>query len=309
MNRNRDTYTNNFMKRVVFVLVVAFFVSVLAVGCTGKSAPRQQGRAADSLNVAASGSVSVRAGATVPGIRLPAVRLLGPLNPIPGMDEQGNELRHFVLLVANLGHYESLADLKASPFYLLLCNLYPELGSIRSVSVDLGRGDLWLIRPWAENTSLAINEYNLKMFMGEQEEGSGEIYLRTEDTECLLARFSADDPGSVLINAVDNEGASLRWIPTQNPHDNELRTEPGVEVYTYDPMEAFVQYGADYTGTLKGRPAVFRFYADRQLRLNGELVRYFAFHDNSGGISLYIKGEHIEECLSVDNETFQLQPE
>ena len=210
---------------------------------------------------------------TASAVSLPKLMMPGPIDPIW---EDGD-----IIAIAHIGQFASVEELRESPFYPQLCSLYPSLSDIDALSVDTGRGDLWFISPREENTSLAVNEYNMKMFTEEQERGSGEIYFRTEYAKPMLLRMSADDPGTVDISAVDNNGHALSWIPTQSPSDNRLRNETGVQNITYNPIESFIDMGQDYS--LAGTP--LRFYADGQIRLGDTLGRYRSFHLDEGGVA------------------------
>ena len=171
--------------------------------------------------------------------------MLGPLNPVPAVDENGKETEFFVLVVANLGYYQSLDQLRKSPFYAQLCDLYPELKDVKDV-VDTGQGDLWFIRPWSKNTSLAINEYSMEVFLGEKSEDDAKVLYRTEDAKPMLLRMRADDPGSVKIHAVDNQKHVVTWIPTQTPSDNVLRQQAGIANITYNAVDNSAEFGTDY---------------------------------------------------------------
>lgn len=229
-----------------------------------------------------------------PTIELPKMMMPGPIDPIPSEGETP------ILMMAYLGPFTTLGELHASPFYAQLCSVYPELKGIDNL-IDTGQGDLWLIRPWSEGISLAINEYNMAMFNGEQEDSSGEIYLRTEQAEPLLLRMNAYDPGSVHICAVDNDGHQLSFIPTLSPQDNRLRTEPGVMNYSFNPADNSVEYGDDYTAQLTdGCTLSARFYANHLLRLGDQLLTYMAFLQEDGGVGIYIAGPDIETYALLD---------
>ena len=135
----------------------------------------------------------------VVGLSLPTPLDPGPLDYIP--DAETDEVVFFT--IANLGHYKNVESMRKGPFWKLLCSLYPDVENINKITVDNGTGDIWLIVPWGENTSLAINEYNMDMFLGEQDPSDGQVYYRTEYAKPMLIRTPMDDPGSIIINAVD----------------------------------------------------------------------------------------------------------
>lgn len=234
--------------------------------------------------------------ATVPtaGIVIPELMMPGPLDPIP--DALTDE--YFVLVMANIGPFASLDQLHASPFYPQLCSLYPELADITDI-VDTGKGDLWLLNPWTENTSLSLNEYNIDMFLDNQDPGSGKVYYRTENAKPMLVRMTTDDPGSVLINAVDNEGHQLSWAPASRPADNVLREEQGVANITFNPVDNSVEFGADYEAEANGERIPVRFYADRLLSFGYRMMRYYACHQQDGKIGLLITDGDGQQCYAI----------
>lgn len=288
------------MKRTILILALTATVCAVFAACMGasKEAPKQD--ASLKSEAAAIEATPTRVLAGKPSFDIPKPMLLGALNPIPAVDENGNEREHFILIVANLGYYQSPDQLRKSPFYAQLCDLYPELRDVKDF-IDTGAGDLWLIRPWGKNTSLAINEYTMEMFMGEKSEDSGKIWYRTESAKPMLLRMKADDPGSVKINAVDNNGRRLTWIPTQAPQDNVLRTENGVVNLTYNAVDNSAEFGTDYVGQKPdGESVLIRFYADRQVRIGDKLTRYIAFHQSEGeDIGLFIEGDGIESYATI----------
>lgn len=237
--------------------------------------------------------------ASIASFQLPKLLMPGVLDP-PPVDITDSTAKAPLLAVSNLGRFASVGEMRKSYFYPQFCSLYPELENISRITVDTGVGDLWLFEPLEPNCSLAINEYNMKMFMQEQEEGDGEVYLRTESARPVLVKASMDDPGSLVINMMSNEGQTLHWIPVQSPSDNVLRDEEGVVVLTYNPIESFVEMGADYTASVNGEMEQLRFYADRQVRVNNRLMRYVSFHTDDLKIGLYIKGIDFEAYFEVD---------
>ena len=246
----------------------------------------------DSLQRPDSGSVST-AVVDAAAIQVPQLMMIGSIDPIP--DETSGE--YYVVQVANLGAFTSLEQLRQSPFYPQLCSAYPELPSVSSI-IDTGRGDLWLLKPWTEHTSLSLNEYTLDMFLGEREPGTGTVYYRTENFCPLLLRMTTDDPGSVLINAVDTEGHVFSWVPTSRPADNVLREEPGVAAITYNPVDNSVEFGADYVARVGGQELRIRFYADRQVSFNKKMMRYYACHQEDGAIGvLFTAGD--SQCYAL----------
>lgn len=254
------------MNKTIRIIAIAV---ILICGCKGK---------ANSIDAnvhvppAAEATMANAKGATVQ-LDLPPLLMPGPIDPI----WQDGEC----LAIARLGHYASIDELRASPFYAQLCSLYPTLVDINRLTVDTGQGDLWLIWPRSEGMSLAINEYNMQMFTEEQPRGSGQIYYRTEEATPLLMRMSADDPGTVDIQVVDNEGNVLSWIPTQAPQDNRLREQAGVQEASYNPIEDFVDMGHD---NILGDNKI-RFYDDGHLLLGDEMGRYRSFHLDEGGVA------------------------
>lgn len=227
-------------------------------------------------------------------IQLPELMMPGPLNPIPW--EEGGE--YFVLVVANLGPFTSISQLHDSPFYPQLCSLYPELTDITEM-IDTGDGDLWLLNPWTKNTSLALNEYNIDMFLGTQETGSGTVYYRSEDAKPMLLRMTTDDPGSVLVNAVDNEGHQLSWIPTHQPADNVMRDEIGVENITFNPVDNSAEFGTDYEAQVDGKTVPIRFYANRLVSFDYRpLMRYYATLTADNRVALLITDGDGQQSLA-----------
>lgn len=291
------------MKRIALVLALTAAVCAVFAACKGQKKNAQKEEVVDGLNPEAildgDNGTSTHAFTGKPSFQLPKPMLVGPLNPIPAVDENGNEMEHFILVVANLGYYQTIEQLQKSPFYAQLCDLYPELSGVKEI-IDTGKGDLWFIRPWQKNTSLAINEYTMEMFLGNQEESEGKVLYRTEYAKPMLVRMSADDPGTVKINAVDNSGRSLTWIPTQQPQDNVLRSIDGVANITYNVVDNSAEFGTDYVAQkADGDSFIIRFYADRQVSIGNKLIRYIAFHQEDGEIGLYIEGAGIESYATI----------
>ena len=287
------------MKRTILVLALTATVCAVFAACMGasKEAPKQG--ASLGTEAVASKATPTRVLAGSPSFDIPKPMMLGALDPIPMVDENGNDSEHFILVVANLGYYQTPEQLRKSPFYAQLCDLYPKLSEAKDF-VDTGAGDLWFIRPWTENTSLAINEYTMKMFMGEEDESKGKVLYRTEYAKPMLLRMKADDPGSVKINAVDNSGHRLTWIPAQTPQDNVLRSEIGVVNNTYNAVDNSAEFGTDYVGQKSdGESVLIRFYADRQVRIGEQLARYIAYHQEDGEIGLFIEGDGIESYAVI----------
>jgi len=276
------------------IICIALLTTVVLVGCISRKS--QQTEATQENN-------DVREAVTkdssdmnvffvkVPAIELPAMMMPGPIDPIV-VDEPP------LLLIANLAPYQTIEELHASPFYAQLCSVFPQLEGVNEM-IDTGKGELWFIRPWNRNTSLSINEYNMAMFNGEQGEGSGKIYLRTEDLEPMLLRMSVEAPGTVQMQAVDNEGRHLSWIPTQEPQSKSLRIPQGVVSTTFNPVDNSVDFGADYCAkTADGKLLSLRFYANSLLRLNDQLFTYQAFLLADGDVGLYIIGMEVE-CYAI----------
>lgn len=135
---------------------------------------------------------------------------------IPSQQAEGEPT---ILAVTRLGGVSSITQLKKRENYAELCLIYPSLKNIKELSVDTGEGDLWLIQG-LPGTSLAINEYS--------SDGTGEVYFRTEDVSTIIARFSAKAPGSVIINAVDNAGNVVIWVPEWNDDTKQLKECSGI---------------------------------------------------------------------------------
>lgn len=292
------------------LLCVFFFVAIVLCACTSHRVKEPMLDGPTMMKDTSGDQVSADS-ATVPtaGIVIPELMMPGPLDPIP--DAVTNE--YFVLVVANLGPFASLDQLHASPFYPQLCSLYPELPDITDI-VDTGKGDLWLLNPWTENTSLSLNEYNIDMFIGNQEPGSGKVYYRTENAKPMLVRMTTDDPGSVLINAVDNEGHQLSWVPASRPADNVLREEQGVANITHNPVDNSVEFGADYEAEANGERIPVRFYADRLMSFGYRMVRYYACHQQDGNIGVLITDGDGQQCYAyidgyAPDEGFTLSPQ
>lgn len=230
------------------------------------------------------------------GIPLPEPFLPGPLDYIPNAETD----EEVIFTMANLGHYTDVASMKKGPFWKLLCDLYPEIENINKLTVDTGEGDIWMINPWEENTSLAINEYNLDMFLGEKDPDDGQVYFRTENAKPILIRTTMDDPGSIIINAVNNNGTVLQWLPTQEPQTNLLREQNGVAVINYDPIDNYAHYGSYYNAFPDGDEVTLRFYADRQLFYNGKLGHYMCYLLSTEGVGLYMQCDDME-CFGIIN--------
>lgn len=286
------------MKRFLLIIVLTVAVCTVFAACMGnKTAPKET--PAQKAEATPDDATPAPILTGKPSFDVPKPMTLSPLDPIPAVDENGNETEHFVLIVANLGYYQTPDHLRKSPFYAQLCDLYPELRDVKDF-VDTGQGDLWFIRPWTKNTSLAINEYTMEMFLGEKSEDAGKIWYRTENAKPMLLRMRADDPGTVKIHAVDNQKHVVSWIPTQTPQDNVLRTDNGIVNLTYNAADNSAEFGTDYVGQKPdGESVLIRFYADRQVRIGEKLARYIAFHQEDGEIGLFIEGEGIESYATI----------
>lgn len=232
--------------------------------------------------------------AKAPSVRLPEIMFPGPLDPVWGDDEV------MLLAVANLGDFTSIEQLHASPFYPLFKSLYPDIESVKKIEVDTGSGELWYVEPLAPGMSLAINEYDLAMFNGEKSEDDGEVYYRTEDAQPMLLRMSADDPGSVIINAVDNEGHGMTWIPTMTPHDNVLRSPDQVTDFTYHPIDWLAELGRDYICDMGNKKVRLCFYGNGILAINGKLGQYMSYHTtHKDALALYYRDANGHEGTAL----------
>ena len=210
--------TRQFVATLIWVSIPA-----LSLGCNGQSRQQDTAPAATERGQEQTESIPVR-----PVITLPEILLPGPIDPI--WEDNG------ILALGRIGRFDSMESLRHSPFYPLYCSCYPELEDINEITVDTGSGDLWLIRPRMENTSLAINEYTIDMFLGETPESDGRVLYRTENATAILVRMAADDPGTIRINAVNDEGYTLSWVPTQDPRTNLPRIPDGAEDITFEVM-------------------------------------------------------------------------
>jgi hypothetical protein len=286
------------MKRFGLIIALTVIVCAVFAACTGNANNASKEASGQKAEATLGDASSTRVLTGKPSFNLPKLMMLGPLNPVPAVDENGKETEFFVLVVANLGYYQSLDQLRKSPFYAQLCDLYPELKDVKDV-VDTGQGDLWFIRPWSKNTSLAINEYSMEMFLGEKSEDDAKVLYRTEDAKPMLLRMRADDPGSVKIHAVDNQKHVVTWIPTQTPSDNVLRQQAGIANITYNAVDNSAEFGTDYVATNEEGSTLIRFYADRQVRIGDQLSRYIAFHQEDGQIGLLIEGQGIESYATI----------
>lgn len=293
-------------KRLLLLSVLALTM----LSCTNASNKEQKSQEGDKQVTSLLDKDNADASATTStdgiGIPLPAPFEPGPLDYIP--DAENDE--EVVLTMANLGFWDNVESMKKGPFWKLFCSLYPQIESINKLTVDNGEGCIWLIVPWEENTSLAINEYNMEMFLGNQSTDDGQVYYRTEQAEPILIRTSMDDPGSVLINAVTNSGVTMGWLPTQEPSTNNLRDQNGVGIITYDPLFYFVHYGPYYNADYNGEDINLRFFADRQLFFNGHMGHYFCYDTADGEQGLYMKCGDME-CFGfingkVEDEKFTL---
>ncbi len=246
-------------------------------------------------------------------VRLPKIMMPGPIDPVCD-DETG---LCPLLGAAWLGNYASIGEMRASTFYPLLLDIYPDLAGIDEVSVDTGSGSLWLLRPITEHMSLAINEYDFDMFMGTRSESDGAVLLRTEQAVPIVLRMTAFDPGQVKINAVDNQGQTLTWIPTINPTTGELRCPmPEVEPMTMDVVTWLIEPGRDYRADMGGgRTVTLRFYLNGEVAVNGELGQYRAFHLDTGveGMGLWLcdaQGRQLSALVTPfegDDHAFNLE--
>ena len=233
------------------------------------------------------------------GIQLPTPLMPGAISNNYERDDEGP-----LMFIANLGHYESLKEMKDGHFWGLLCNLYPQIKNINELTVDNGSGDIWFFCPCESNMSMAINEYNMDMFMGTQDAGDGQIYFRTEEATPILVRTPMDDPGSNVVNAVSENGTVMEWLPTQEPQTNKMRKQEGVEDITYNPIFNFVEYGDDYQTSVNGDKTSIRFYADRQMYINEQPARYFCYPISLEEMMIYIKVDGMECLCLLDNTDF-----
>lgn len=270
--------------------------------CAGASNSDAQ-QAADTPSTSQASTPAMRRGISLPDYMLP-----GPIDPVWGDDEV------MLVAIAHIGSFSNIQELQQSQFFPIWNSCYPGLSKINDI-IDTGDGDLWYIRPLGQNYSLAINEYNMDMFNGEQPEGSGKVYYRTEEAQPILLRMSAYDPGSVQINVVDNEGHSISWIPTMTPADNVLRDAVGVTDVTYHPIDWLVELGADYLCDLGNKSTTLRFYGNGLVNINGELGHYVSFHlnNNPDGVGLYYidskgrEGTAIITKFEQNDQAFNLQ--
>ncbi len=229
------------------------------------------------------------------GVNLPAMLNTGPVDPI----YEDNQF----ISIAPIGNFKSIDDLKNSPFYNLLCIYYPALKDIKKVDIDTGQGNLWLICPREENTSLSINEYTQAMFLGSQDEDKGHVYFRTENLRPLIIRMAVDDPGTVKIIAVDNNGHELQWIPTQDPITGSLRDKQGVYEFDYGPSICKSDY--DYVCPLDedGNLIRLRIYDDGLIRKDNLEGHYRIFHlahhaEDTSGLGLWVEDHYGVECYA-----------
>ena len=283
-------------------------LALMMLSCANKEKGQQTGDA-DSTSVAlfdqSTMQPSADGGFGDIGISIPTPFLPGPIDYIPNAETD----EEVIFTMANLGHYDDVASMKKGPFWKLLCSLYPEVEGIDKLTVDTGSGDIWFINPWETNTSLAINEYNMDMFLGEQDPSSGQVYYRTEYAKPILVRAAMDDPGSMIINAVCESGTNMSWLPTQEPGTNELREQNGVGIITYNPIDNYAHFGNYYNADYNGDEISLKFYADRQLFYNGKLGRYMCYLISTDATGLYMKCDDME-CFGIlgfeDDETFTL---
>ena len=256
--------------------ILTALLAIVLIAC-GAATSNTEGTATDS-------TVQYGKIAKSSSIALPEFMFPDPLDPVWGEDEV------MLLAIANLGDFSSLSQLQSSPFYPLFKSLYPDIESVKKISVDTGSGELWYIEPLAESMSLAINEYSMEMFNGEKDENDGEVYFRTEKAKPMLIRMSADDPGSVIINAVDNEGHRMTWIPTMTPHDNVLRVPNEVTDFTYHPIDWLAELGRDYICDMGNKKVRLCFYGNGMLAINGELGEYISYHTtHNEALALYYR--------------------
>lgn len=241
-------------------------------------------------------------------VKLPEMMMPGPIDPIW---DDGD-----FFAIAHLGPFATIGQLRSNPLYQVMLSCYPGLDDINKIAVNTGSGDLWLVVPRSDQVSIAVNEYNLDFFLGTKDEDDATIYYKTESGEPFLMRMTADDPGSVKIVAV-NGGHVLEWIPTQDPHSNELRMADGVWNITRDIR--FCEYGMDYEGQTPAGKVPLRFYADGQLMFSDGLGRYCAFHlakspAGTVGIGLYYtapdgrSGYAELQSYDQDGKTFTIIP-
>ena len=127
---------------------------------------------------------------------------------------------------------------------------------------------------------------------------AGEPVTGLSEGRPMLIRTPMDDPGSIIINAVDNEGNSMSWLPTQEPRTNELREQNGVPNITYDAIYYYAHYGTFYNAFPNNDEISLKFFADRQLFYNGKLGRYMCYHSAAGDMVLYMRCDDME-CYGI----------
>lgn len=271
------------------ILSMMMWTALLAFGSCSSTGTSHDGQAPNADTMA-----EAQMPPQAQGISMPEIMFPGPLDPVWGDDEV------MLLAVANLGDIASIEQLHASPFYPLFKSLYPEIESVKKIEVNTGSGQLWYVEPLAPGMSLAINEYDLAMFNGEKSENDGKVYYRTEDARPMLLRMSADDPGSVKINVVDNEGHNMSWIPTMSPADNVLRAPDEVTDITYHPIDWVAELGRDYTCDMGGKQVTLRFYGNGILAINGKLGQYVSYHTtHNDALALYYRDANGREGTAL----------
>lgn len=202
------------------------------------------------------------------------------------------------LMISNLGHYATVEQLKASPIYPVLAKAHPQLAQISEVTIDRGSGNMWLLVPCREGMSLAVNEYNIDIFNGDIAENDAPVLYRSEEPMPMIIRAPMDAPGSIRIIAVAGK-VTVDCVPQFNPADNELRMINITEVsYLSQPLR--LHYGSEYSaGSMQ-----CIFYQDRQVRVNGVLMNFFAYKSVDGENILYFYNDEGKDFWG----TFDEQP-
>ncbi len=172
------------MKRIFTILMMAV---LMAGGCTFASTNRNNDSSADSSSAAAEALKAAPHAVSLPAVKvkLPKPMLPGPVDPVWAEGESP------LLGVAWLGHFASIDEMRRSVFYPILLSAYPPLDGIQELAVDTGDGDLWFFLPLEDNMSIALNEYDMDMFMGKRDENEGKVLMRTEYARPFVVRMCA----------------------------------------------------------------------------------------------------------------------
>ncbi len=283
------------MKKIGFYTICAIVLALALQGCKQKSSSDK----GDTIRVTAYDD------GPLASFSLPDLRMMAPIEVEPADPDDSLAVQP-MLVVANIGHFASVEELRNSYFYGQLCSIYPDLEDLNRVTVDTGVGDLWLFKPITGAASMTISEYNMQMFLKKEKEDDGKVYMRTKMPRPLLVKASMDDPGSIIVDMTDSLGRHLHWIPSQLPASNILRTTVGVETISYNPIDEFVEFGADYIAQVNEDVVSLRFYADRQVRLDNRLMRYVAFDTADKKKCLFIKGLDFEALFQLGGEKSDL---